>query len=115
MSRSVVRPTRTLAAFALGLTLLTPGAFGAPRAAAPAASWNPLRLVARFLAEVGLDAGCGFDPNGQCTPPRRAALELAAGCTFDPSGLCTPRRDALELEAGCGMDPSGLCTPAGTH
>jgi hypothetical protein len=41
-------------------------------------------IASPFLSFPGTDAGCGWDPSGQCQP----APQIDAGCIWDPSGQC---------------------------
>jgi hypothetical protein len=103
---------RSLLAFALGLVMLTPGAFAAGRSGGPTPSWSPWSLLARFFAAFTLDAGCGFDPDGHCLPAAPAADALDPGCGLDPGGRCLSAAPASNLDEGCGLDPSGRCLSA---
>jgi len=48
--------------------------------------WSFLSTL--WAAPSGFDAGCGFDPNGNCNPAPQPQLD--AGCGADPDGLCKP-------------------------
>lgn len=46
-------------------------------------------LLAAIWSDSSADEGCGFDPNGRCTPAPQP--ESDAGCGFDPDGApCRP-------------------------
>lgn len=59
-------------------------------------------IASPFLSFLGTDAGCGWDPSGQCQP----APQIDEGCIWDPNGQCQP---APQTDAGCGWDPYGQC------
>jgi len=87
---------RSLAVFAVTTALL----------AAPAGRPVLLDRIWSVLSTIwsgpSTDAGCGWDPNGRCTP----VVQPDAGCGADPFGLCTPAAQPT-IDAGCGMDPFG--------
>jgi hypothetical protein len=53
-----------------------------------------------FLSSIWDSAGCGWDPDGQCSPPPQSD----AGCEWDPNGQCGP---PPQTDEGCGWDPDG--------
>lgn len=60
---------RILLVVAVTASLSTPGTF--------ATLWS-------FVSSIWSDAGCGWDPSGQCLP----APQTDAGCGWDPYGQC---------------------------
>ncbi len=58
-----------------------------------------------LLSSLTGDAGCIWDPNGQCRP----AQQVDAGCGWDPNGQCRP---AQQVDEGCIWDPNGRCATA---
>jgi hypothetical protein len=86
---------RSFAIFAVTSTLLT----------SPA---RPVLLdqIWSFLSAIwsgpSIDAGCGADPYGRCTP----VIQPDEGCGMDPYGRCTSTAQPA-ADAGCGFDPYG--------
>jgi hypothetical protein len=58
-----------------------------------------------FVTGIALDAGCRFDPDGQCATG--AAVTPDAGCLPDPNGHCGT--GTVVPNAGCMADPDGRC------
>jgi hypothetical protein len=74
---------RSLLAVGLSAALL------APSAGQPTGLGSLWAFLASLWSAASLDEGCGFDPDGRCSPTH---LETDAGCGFDPFGLCSPAK-----------------------
>jgi len=63
--------------------------------------WN---LVASLWTDSAFsDAGCGWDPNGRCTPAEEPGSR--------PTDSGSNPIENTQAKAGCGWDPNGGCIP----
>ncbi|HEV2846395.1 MAG TPA: hypothetical protein VG477_16185 [Thermoanaerobaculia bacterium] len=69
---------------------------------------NPLVMLWSYLVGLWGKAGCGLDPNGQCTTVPNTTTKN--GCGLDPHGACNSASQPPQTtDSGCGIDPHGEC------